>query len=121
MLAGLYGVGVDFERIGAVFELVGDGHCFRGQLFWFADGDESGVEAVGESRRENKATRFDSGDDVYFVTVVVLAETVDERVEAAWVLQQSGEVVEKNAGLGVIGNFADQFFEIAHRVFHIFH
>ncbi len=121
MLAGLDGVGVDFERIGGVFELVGDGHRFRGEFFWFANGDESGVEAVGESRGENEAARFDSGDDVYFVAVVVFAEAIDKRVETARVLQQSGEVVEKNAGLGVIGNFADQFFEIAHRVVDICH
>ncbi len=121
VLAGLDGVGVDFERIGGVFELVGDGYCFRGQFFRFANGDESGVETVGESRGENEAARFDSGDDVYFVAVVVLAEAVDERVETARVLQQSGEVVEKNAGLGVVGNFADQFFEIEHRVFEVVH
>jgi len=121
VLAARYGVGVDFERIAAVFELVGDGHCFSGQLFGFADGDESGIEAVGQSRRENEAARFDSGDDIDFVTLVVLAEAVDERVKAARILQQGGEVVKKNAGFGVIGNFADQFFKIDHRVFQILH
>jgi len=121
VLAGLYGVGVDFERIAAVFELVGDGHGFRGEFFGFANGDETGVEAIGEGGREDEAAGFDSGDDVDFVAVVVFAEAIYESMKSARILEQSGEVVEKNAGLGVIGNFADQLFEIGHRVFEVVH
>ena len=113
-LAGLDGVLVEFELVGAVFELVGDGGSFSGKLFWFAHGNETGTQTIGQCGGENEAAGFDAGDDVHFGAVVLFAELVNERMEAGRVFEQGGEVVEQNARLGIIGDFADQSFQVGH-------
>src|SRR6266852_8652208 len=109
-----YGVFVDFERVRAIFEGVGDAGSFCGELFGFAHGDEAGAEAVSERGSEDESAGFDSGNDIDLVAVVVFAEEIDQGVEALLILQQGSEIVEENARLGIIGNFADQFLEIVH-------
>jgi hypothetical protein len=37
----------------------------------------------------------------------VFAEEIDQSVETFFVLEQGGEIVEEDAGLGIIGDFAD--------------
>ncbi len=76
-VAGGDGVFVDFDRVGAVFEGVGDGARFGGQFFRLSNGDEAGAESIGESGSENKATSFDAGDLIDLVAVVVPAELID--------------------------------------------
>src|SRR5271155_1146298 len=85
-LAGLDGVFVEFELVGAVFELVSDGGSFPGKLFGFAHGNETGAEAIGERGSEDEAAGFDAGDDVHFGAVVLFAELINERMETGWVL-----------------------------------
>ena len=109
-VAGSDGVFVEFERVGAVFEGVGDGARFCGEFFRLSNGDETGAESIGERGREDEAAGFDAGDLVNFVAVVVVAKLVDEIVEALLVFQDRGEVVEQDSGLRVIGHFADQLF-----------
>jgi len=42
----------------------------------------------------------------------VLGESIDQASEAQAVLQQRSDVVKQNAGLGEIGNFADELLQI---------
>jgi hypothetical protein len=42
----------------------------------------------------------------------VLGQRVDQPGEAPPVFQQGGDVVEKNAGLGKIGDLADELLEV---------
>ena len=57
---------MDLQRVGAVFELVGDPGDGRGQLARLADRDEPGVETVGESGSEDEAAGLDAEDEVDF-------------------------------------------------------
>src|SRR5258708_1678842 len=58
------------------------------------------------------AERLDPRYEVYGVTVVGLAESVNQGVEALLVLKQRGEVVKKNARFRVVRHFADQLLQI---------
>lgn len=86
-LAGLDGVFMNFERVGAVLEGVGDAGGFGGEFLGLAHGDEAGAEAVGEGGGEDEAARLDSCDHIDFVTLVVIAKTVDEQVKTLFVLE----------------------------------
>src|SRR5208282_2528009 len=77
-LAGLDGVFVDFEGVGAVFQSIGDGGGFGGELLGLSNGNETGVEAIGQSGSENEAARFDARNDVDGAADVVLAEPVNQ-------------------------------------------
>ena len=105
---------MQFELVGAVFELVGDGAGFSGQLFWLADRNKTGAEAIGQRRSENESPGFNAGDNIHLGAVVLLAELINQRMETGRVFQQCGEVVEQNTRLGIIGNFADQSFQFGH-------
>src|SRR5882724_2869205 len=79
-LAGLHGVFMNFERVRAVLERVGNAGGLGGKLLWLANGNEACAEPVGQGGGENEAARLDSRDDVNRVTFVVLAETVDQQM-----------------------------------------
>src|SRR5579875_1698773 len=63
-LAGTDGVLVNLQRVGAVLEVVLYGFGGSGELAGLADGDEAGVEAVGERGAEDEAAGFDAEDEV---------------------------------------------------------
>lgn len=110
-LAGLDGVEVNFEGVGAVFEIVGDADHGRGQLARLAHGDKAGVEAVGERRAEDEAARFNAENEIDLAFQPVSGHGVGERGKSSGVFEQGGDVVKKYAGLGVIGHGADERFE----------
>src|SRR6267142_1803824 len=113
-LAGFHGVFVNFERVRAVLQRVGNAGGLGGELLWLANGNEAGAEPVGQGGGENEAARLDSRDDINRVALVVLAETVDEEMESLLVFQKRGQVVKENPRLGVIGHFADQLLQVVH-------
>lgn len=64
---GFDGIGVDFHRSFPVFERVALRYGFKRQLAFFADGDKTDVEMVGECRADNEAARVQTGNDVDFL------------------------------------------------------
>ena len=99
---------MDFEGVGAVLEVVVDAGDGGGELFGLADGDEAGVEAVGEGGAEDEAAGLDAEDEVDFAADVVGGEGVDELGEAGLVAEEGGDVVEEDAGFGEVGDGADE-------------
>ena len=99
------------RAVGAVLEVVADARGFGGQLLGLAHGDEAGVQAVGERGAEDEAAGLDAEDEVDVLADVVRGQRVDELREAGLVLQQRGDVVEEDAGLGEVGHGADEFLE----------
>ena len=110
-LAGLDGVEVDFEGVGAVFQVVVDAGDGGGELFGLADGDEARVEAVGERRAEDETAGLNAEDEVDLAADVVGGEGVDELGEAGFVAEEGGDVVEEDAGPGKVGDGADEALE----------
>ena len=110
-LAGLDCVEVDFERVGAVFEVVVHAGALRGKLLWLAHGDEACVQTVCDGWAKDEAASFDAQDEVDFFADVVGGEGVDELREAGFVLEESGDVIEEDSRLGEVGDGANEFFQ----------
>ena len=113
-LAGFYSVFVNFERVRAVLQRVGNAGRLSGEFLRLANGNKAGAEPVRQSRSENEAARLDACNDINCMTLVVLAEPVNQQVEPLLVLQQRGQVVKKNARFRIVRHFADQFLQIVH-------
>jgi len=79
-----------------------------------SDGNETGVEPIGESGSENEAARFDARNHVNGVADVVLTEAVNQHVKAKLIFQQGGEGRKKECPLRVVRHFADQLLQIVH-------
>ncbi len=112
VLAGEDGVGVHFEGVGTVFEDVFDADRFMGKLLGLADGDEAGVQGKGDGGGEEIAARFDADDDVDGGGAVMVAKSGNGFAEAGFIFEESGDVVEVDAGFREIGDFADELFEV---------
>jgi len=113
-LAALDGVEVNFEDVGAVFEIVSDAGDGRGKLAGLAHGDKAGVEAIGEGGAEDEAARLNAEDQIDLVFDVVRGEHVNELCEAGLVFEDGGNVVKKYPWLGKIGDGAHERFEGFH-------
>src|SRR5579875_3701375 len=110
-LAAFYGIGVNFQRVRAVFEVVLNFGRGGGELLRLAHGDEAGVQAVSQRRAEDEAAGLDAENEIDVFADVVLGEGVDELREAVLVLEQRGDVVEQDAGFGEVRDGADELFE----------
>src|SRR5206468_12260315 len=75
---------------------------------------ETRPEGVGQCRSEDKPASFDADDGIDLSLAVVLLEAVDRGAKSAGVLEQGGDVVEEDAGLGEVGDFADERFQLLH-------
>jgi hypothetical protein len=106
------GVLVDFERILAVFEIVGLLDCFRGKFSRLADGNESRTKPLGDGRAQDETAAFDSHDGVDALIHVGRRQQRNRGFEADRITQQRGDVVEKNAGLRKVRNVANVLFEV---------
>ena len=107
VLARLDGIGVHFEAVGAIFEVVIDAADDVGQLFGFANRDESGAESMGHGRSKEIAAGFDADHDVDGFPAIVLLQGVDRLSESVLVFEQGGDVVELDSWLGKVGDLAD--------------
>src|SRR5437660_979408 len=103
------------DPVGAVLEGVVVPHGFGGELALLADGHETGAQVMGDGPPKDEAARLDPRDLVDPGALVAGREGVDGGAEARGVAEQGGDVAKQNAGLGIIGNAADQRAEIDHR------
>ena len=101
------GVGMDFDRGIAVFELVFLGDGGKGQLALLAHRNEAPVQLVGDDAAENEAAGVDAGHEVDLGIHVTQHESLDEQAESAWVEEQRRDVAKLDAGAGPVGNGAD--------------
>ena len=111
-LAGLDGVEMDFEGVGAVFQIVRDASDGGGKLFRLAYGDEAGIEAVSERGTKDEAAGFNAKDEIDLLLEVVGGKGVNELGEAGLVLEDGGDVVEEDAGLGKIRDGAYEALDV---------
>ncbi len=107
-VAGADGVGVDLDGVDAVFELIVLADGRPGQLALLADRHEADAELAGHSTAEYEAARLDADDVIDGCVDEWLDEPVDRRAQAGGVGQQRGDVAELDAGLGIVGDRADE-------------
>src|SRR6185312_14139577 len=82
------GVFVDLQGVIAIFKLVSPFHGFSGQLAGLADGDEAGVQPVGQGGAKDETTCFNGQHGINLVVQVVLGERINERGETDLVFEQ---------------------------------
>src|SRR6202012_4155502 len=76
------GVGMHFERVGAVLQVVGDRLLLVRQLARVTDGDEAGGQAAGAGGAEDEAAAFGSDDKVDILAAERIGEQFDRQREA---------------------------------------
>ncbi len=101
-LSGLDRIGLNLDRVGAVFEVVGEGHGGARQLAALPDHDEAAIEAVGQGRGDEKAARFDADENLRPVRPQRIAKLMHRLVPGAGMREQRRDVVEH--GCRVSGN-----------------
>src|SRR5215210_1581146 len=100
-------VGVGFEGVGTVFEVVGCGDDLSGEFLRLAGEDEAFSGAVGEGRTEHEAAGFGREYAVVGDTIGSLGEGVHGRVQGAAVLYKGRYVLEGDARPWEVGDGAD--------------
>ncbi len=108
------GVFVNLQRIGAVLELVGNFGRLGRQFLRFSHGNESGAKPIRQCGGEDETTRLHADDNVNLAIGVVVAEFIHKFSEAALILEQRRQIVEKNSWLGIVRDFTNQLLEIIH-------
>ena len=73
------GVGVHFQGVFAVFEIVGHCDFFVGELAGLADEDEAGAEAAGDGGAEDEAAAFGADDEVDILAAEGIGQQFDRR------------------------------------------
>src|ERR1035441_8452476 len=111
-LARLDRILVDLQRVVAVLQFVLPLHNVSRQLLGFAHRNEACVQAVGQRRPKDESPRLDAQNQINVLVDVMLGEGIDEAGEAQLVFEQRGDVVEKDAGFGEVGNFANELLEV---------
>ena len=106
----VHGILVDFERVGAVFEIVGFLDRFRGQLSGLADWNEAGAEPLCDRAAKNEAAALDADYRIDSLVHVRHGQHVDRHGEALTIAQQRRDVVEEDPHLREVGDVPDVLF-----------
>lgn len=115
--SGPDGVLVNLKGVRAIFQVIGDLSGFPREFPRFPHGHEPRAQPVRERRRQDEPPRLDTHYDVDYSAGIMAAQAIHQDVEAVLVLEQSSQIVKENAGFGIIGNFADQRFQVIHALF----
>src|SRR5262249_55493436 len=84
------------QRVAAVFELVLHLDGLARQLAELADGDEPGVELVGQRPPEDEAAGLDADHDLDPRLPIVSGQEVDDPTKGRTVLEQGRDVLEED-------------------------
>src|SRR6266851_2666782 len=117
LLAGLDGVQVHLELVGAVFELVSVTDRLPGQLSDLADRDEPGTELDRNRSGRDETAGFDRRHQVRRRVGPPLRHHVDDLAEELLSSQQGCDVSKHDAGLREVGNVPHvllQLFGLGH-------
>ena len=106
------GIGVNLERVGAVFERITLAYRFARELPGLARRNEAGVKTTRDRRAHHESPSFGSyhlGNARIFEMV---GNRIDHRGESLRIGKKRRDVFEDNPRLGIIGNIDDQTLEI---------
>lgn len=107
-------VPMDSQGTGSVFQVVFHFETISRELAWFPNRHKSGSEPGRQSPAENEPSRLDPDNLCNPLTSILDGEIVRDLLKRRRVLQQRGDVVEEDSGLGEIRYFPDEGF-IIHR------
>ncbi len=109
------GIGVDFQLVGAVFQLIFECDRGVGELARLADRDESDAQLQGQGSAEDEPARLGGGDQVDPSSGEVILELIDRGSERLGMTQEWRDIFEVDARLGEVGDVADVVAEVDRR------
>ena len=109
------GIGVNGDRVRAVFEIVTFLVGGERQLALLAHGNKTALQLQRGGGGEDKSARIDSDDGIDIARFKVSAKLVDALGEQPAIGEQRRDVFELNAGFWKIRNIANGLFQIAER------
>ncbi len=102
------------QDVGAILQLIFDPLRRSRKFSGLAHRNEPRAQRVSDRRRKDEAAGFDPDHGIDPLAVVAVAQPVDDGLQPLRILQQRGDVIEQDAGLGEIRHLADQTFEMIH-------
>ena len=102
------GIPMDCQRVGPVFETVFDFEAVRRQFSRFPDRHEPRIQALSQDAGVNEPPRFNAHHLGHALPSIIGDQIVGDRREGLAIFEQGRDVVEENAWLGKVGNFADE-------------
>src|SRR5438132_9409182 len=115
LLARVHRIDVRLEGPLPVLERVLDAVGLVGQLPQLADGRQSYLESVGQRPSEEEASGLDGEDALESAAAETLLHGVEHRLQRSRIAEHRRDVLEHDAGLGKIGDFADQGSRLGER------
>src|SRR5581483_11062729 len=85
-----------------------------GEFLRIPDRHEADPQRISQRRGEDEPASFDAQHQVYRRMRVVVLQAVDDDLKPARLLQQCGDVVEEDAWLRKVRDFADEGLEVFH-------
>src|SRR6185295_18664744 len=101
------GVAVNLQRVLSILEIIRDRRTLRRQLAWLAHGHESRAEVIRECGCKDEAACFNTNDRVDLLAFKLRRERIDRIAQSLGMLQQRGDVIKIDAGLGKVRHFTD--------------
>src|SRR6185503_644469 len=103
-------VAMDLQGVLTILKIVRNRCALSRQLAWLAHRHKPCPEVISERGRKDKSARFDSDYRINFLPFKLRRERVDRVAQSFRMLEQSGDVIKIDAGLGKVRHFADQRF-----------
>src|SRR5882762_5092968 len=103
-------VSMDFERVLAILEVIGDRGTLSRELFGFAHRNKARTQVIGQRGSEDKAARLDTDYGVNLFTFIFRSQRVYRLAQTVRAFEQRRDVIKVDAGLGKVRHFANQFF-----------
>src|SRR5437764_961090 len=100
-------IGVNLDRVDAVFERIFLPDDARGELALLADRHEAAAEHMSYGAAEDEAARLDAGDKIDIALEKRPGELIDRRAKGMQIGKKRGDVAEQDAGLRIVGNGSD--------------
>src|SRR6185503_18303457 len=100
-------VTMDLKGVLPVLEIIRKRSTLGRQLSRLAHRHKSRAEVIRERRRKDETTRFDSDYRIDFLTLKLRRQRINRIAQPFGMLQQSGDVIKIDAGLGKVRHFAN--------------
>lgn len=108
-------VGVQFETVGPVLQVVVDPVDHARQLARFAYGHEPRGEGLGDRDAKDESPAFSTDYQIDPLAAVRVGHELDRQCEGTGIREQGGEIFEHHARLGKVGDLFDQGVELVVR------
>ena len=99
---------VDLDPVLPIFERIVHADGSPRQLVLLADGDEAQPHLPRQGRPEDEAARLDACNHVHVMPFERRLHAGDGKAKAVCIAQHGRDIAELDAGLGEVGNGADQ-------------